>query len=211
MRRPLLQGVLFATLAAAGACGSDNLPPVAPTPPILAVTETFTGTLTVNGAVTFPFTVSQAGSANATLKALQPQLTLRTQSGGAGTYVVGETIYVGDSLDTATGTATVYAWIPGSNALLLDGLTGTLPIDAVLVGATSGARWANQEVTTTSVGIALGTWSGTTCSVVLANDLSGIGGQVTGVVQQSGSLCARVYDVGRMLAPSTFILEVSHF
>ena len=211
MRRSLLQGLLFATLAAAGACGSDDLPLVAPTPPILAVTETFTGTLTVNGAVTFPFTVGQAGSANATLKTLQPQLTLRTSAGGTGTYVVGETIYVGDSLDTATGTATVYAWLPGSNALLLDGLVGTVPIDSILVGATSNARWVNQEVTTTSVGIALGTWSGTTCSVVLANDLSGVGGAVTGAVQGSGSLCARVYDVGRLLAPSTFTIEVSHF
>ncbi len=53
--------------------------------------------------------------------------------------------------------------------------------------------------------------SGTTCSIVLANDLTGVDGTVTGAVQGPGSLCARVYDVGRLETTATFTIEVAHF
>ena len=140
MRRSLLRGVFFLALAATTAAACDSEQPGGPTAPPtpIPVTETFTGTLTVNGAVTFPFTVSQAGSANASVTALSPD----------------------------------------SAAIL---------------------------------GIGLGTWSGTTCSIVLANDIASVGSVVTGAVQSSGSLCARVYDVGQLTAPTTFTINVSHF
>jgi len=140
MRRSFNQGLLFAALAAisASACGSETPQgPTGPSAPI-AVVETFTGTLTINGAITFPFNAAQAGSTNASIKALAP---------------------------------------------------------------TAGAV----------IGIALGTWSGTTCSIVLANDIASTGSVVTGAVQSAGSLCARVYDVGRLEAPTEFTIEVSHF
>jgi hypothetical protein len=213
MRRPLFQGVVVAVFAAvAVACGSDGVPitPIDPTP-ITPIVETFSGTLNVNGAVTFPFTVNRAGSANATLKALQPRLTVRVAPGGAGNYLVGETAYMGESLDTATATTTVYGWNPATRALFLDNLTGLLPTESEIIGATSGARWTNAEVAVTAIGLALGTWSAPTCSIILANDLAGIDGTITGAVQAAGSLCARVYDVGRLETTATFTIEVAHF
>lgn len=62
--------------AMATACGGTNpfqqLGPTAPAVPPTSITETFTGTLTVNGAATYPFVVGQAGNATAVLTALVP-------------------------------------------------------------------------------------------------------------------------------------------
>jgi uncharacterized protein (DUF1501 family) len=64
-----LAGLLAATLAAS-AC--DNGPaPTAPTPGP-TVTDTFTGTLTLNGSQTFSFNQTTAGNVSATITALNP-------------------------------------------------------------------------------------------------------------------------------------------
>jgi hypothetical protein len=201
-------GVLTAFTAAG--CNSDpTTTPTTPTTPT-AVTETFSGTLTVNGAVTFPFVANQAGSANATIKALQPDAVVTTGA-GAGGFTVGETVYQGPSLAEATWSAVVSGWNPSANALAVRSLVGTLTVDGEVVGADSGTRRSGTAITATVIGIALGTWSGTTCSIVLANDVSGLGSAVTGAVQGAGSLCARVYDVGKLTGAATFTIEVSHF
>ena len=64
--------VLGAVLIAAVACNdsSSNTTPTLPTQPTL--TETFTGTLSQNGAATFPFAVNAAGGVTATLANLVP-------------------------------------------------------------------------------------------------------------------------------------------
>jgi len=72
LRLPWL-AALAAVLVAAVACNdssSDSTTPTLPTTPTL--TETFTGTLTQNGAATFPFGVNAAGPVTATLANLQP-------------------------------------------------------------------------------------------------------------------------------------------
>lgn len=67
--------VAVVSLAAVGAACNNTLQtgiPVAPSAPPVSVTETFSGDLTVNGAVTHPFAVSQAGLTSAALAALDP-------------------------------------------------------------------------------------------------------------------------------------------
>src|SRR5262249_22315118 len=56
------------------ACGDSNASVVttAPTP---AVTESFTGTLTIRGASTFPFAVQTSGAVTATLISIAPDTT----------------------------------------------------------------------------------------------------------------------------------------
>lgn len=212
MRRPLTLQVLIALSAAATLACSDTPTTPTPTPNPTPITETFTGTLTVNGAITFaPISVTTAGSANATLTALGPRLTMRLEDGGSGNFAVSETAYIGDDPDNPTGSVTVAGWNPATRTLYLDNLTGTLPLGQVITGRTSGAQWTNADVRTTAVGLALGTWSGTTCTIVLANDVAGVGGLVSGVVQGAGTLCARVYDVGRLEIPTTFSIDVTHF
>jgi predicted small lipoprotein YifL len=89
-------------------CGSNNPTelPTAPTP--VAVTETFDGTLTVNGARTHTFPVDRAGTVTAQVKALSDQaatlgVSLGTWNGAACQIVISNTAAV---LNTAvTGTA----------------------------------------------------------------------------------------------------------
>ncbi len=138
MRRRLFSGVLVIGLTALAVtgCSDDPTTPTTPTAPI-SVVETFSGTLTVNGAVTFPFS-SAAGSVNSSITQVAPD-------------------------------------------------------------------------TSVTFGVSIGIVSGTTCQMVLSNDNAGINSLVTGAVREAGTLCARVYDVGKLTAPITFTLNVEHF
>jgi len=63
---------------------------------------------------------------------------------------------------------------------------------------------------TVEVGLALGTWNGVICQVVLANDKAIQGSVVTGSVSATGTLCVRLYDVGKLTQSNTFELVVVH-
>jgi hypothetical protein len=73
MRRVTLACTLLLPFIAAG-CGGDIQDIIGPTPDPVIVTETFTGTLTVNGATSHPFPVnfSSGGDVTAVLKTLAP-------------------------------------------------------------------------------------------------------------------------------------------
>ena len=62
------------------------------------------------------------------------------------------------------------------------------------------------------VSFALGTWTGTGCNIVLANDAATGGAILTGTMTGIGTLCARVGDVGNI--PSgpgvAYTIEVVH-
>jgi hypothetical protein len=121
----------------AGGCNGliDELPT---TPDPVIVTETFTGTLTVNGGATHQFFTSATGTVTATLTSL---------------------------------------------------------------GETPPER----------VGFSMGTLSGATCSIVLANDQAVVTSVVSGTVSTlAGTLCVRVYDVGTLTAPVDYTFTVSH-
>src|SRR6476646_4809848 len=74
MRRSSVMFLARAALVALAFVGSacDNGPdsPVVPTP--TATTETFTGTITLNGSVTHPFTTAVVGRTTATISAINP-------------------------------------------------------------------------------------------------------------------------------------------
>jgi hypothetical protein len=134
--RPLC--VLLSACLAAG-CGSDPFTtPTAPSTPATTVTELFEGTLTVNGAATYPFTVAQPGTATASLTALSP--------------------------------------------------------DSSVV-----------------VGLSLGTWNGSACQIILANDAASQGASVVGNATSIGSFCARIYDVGKLTAATDFVVTLTHY
>jgi hypothetical protein len=70
-RSPVAFVGLVAIVLMAGAC--DNGPSTAPRPPTTpAVTETFTGTINLNGAVTHSFNATAAGEVKATITAVDP-------------------------------------------------------------------------------------------------------------------------------------------
>jgi hypothetical protein len=53
-----------------GACSNNN--PIVPTPPLGSVTDTYSGTLSKNGAFTHAFSISSLGSITASIVSLAP-------------------------------------------------------------------------------------------------------------------------------------------
>jgi hypothetical protein len=71
MRRLFTATLLLAAALVAGGC--DNGPDTTrPTPPAPTVTETFSGTLNLNGALTHSFNAQAGGSVTATITAIEP-------------------------------------------------------------------------------------------------------------------------------------------
>jgi hypothetical protein len=62
------------------------------------------------------------------------------------------------------------------------------------------------------VSFALGTWTGTSCSIVLANDAATGGAILNGTMTGLGTLCARVGDVGNVASGpgAAYTIEVLH-
>lgn len=119
------------------ACDNPGTVPVAPTTPGVSTTESFSGSISVNGATTYQFSSSARGTVTATLTTVGP--------------------------------------------------------DSTLV-----------------IGVALGTWNGTACQVLLANDAAAQGATVLGSVSGVGILCLRVYDPGKLTAAATYTVDVTH-
>jgi len=128
---------LAAMMVAAAGCDSGSQNPITPTPPVIPVTDTFTGSINVNGAMTFTFAAAGAGSLSATLTSLTPD-------------------------------------------------------------------------TTVQVGFLMGVWNGTTCQATLANDASFQGTVILGQVNGIGTLCARIFDVGKLTDSTSFEITVVH-
>ena len=71
----LIPGVALATALAVAlsGCGAQSLPTTPVPTPTVPATETFTGTLTVNGGITFPFQALASGVVQATIKTFAPE------------------------------------------------------------------------------------------------------------------------------------------
>jgi hypothetical protein len=98
-----------------------------------------------------------------------------------------------------------------------DTFSGTLNKNGATSFAFSvaGAGYVYATLTTvadssTVVGMSLGTWSGDSCSTVLSNDAAVQGVTITGTVTGIGTLCARVYDVGKVVDPLDYQITVVH-
>jgi len=61
------------------------------------------------------------------------------------------------------------------------------------------------------IGVSLGTWNGTACQIVLANDNATQTGSILGTATGPGNFCARVYDVGKLTAATEYKVTVVHF
>jgi len=102
-------------------------------------------------------------------------------------------------------------------ATFSDTFTGTLNRNGATNFQFSVAAAGSVYATLTSVadstsvvGVSLGTWNGVSCAIVLANDAAIQGTTITGSVTGVGTLCARVYDVGRATTPLDYQITVVH-
>jgi hypothetical protein len=86
--------------------------------------------------------------------------------------------------------------------------THPFPTDAGTVTATISALSPDAAAI---VGLTLGTWNGSTCQTVIANDRATQASIVIGNASGSGNLCVRVYDAtGELAEPTTYEVQVVH-
>ena len=60
------------------------------------------------------------------------------------------------------------------------------------------------------ISLALGTWNGQVCQILLANDAATTNTIVIGTAS-AGNFCVRLSDVGRLTAPTDYAVTVRHF
>ncbi len=63
---------------------------------------------------------------------------------------------------------------------------------------------------TIAIGMSLGTWDGTSCTVGVSNDSATVSTALSGTLAAAGNLCARVYDVGNVTGPTPFTVTIVH-
>ena len=86
------------------------------------------------------------------------------------------------------------------------------PPGGVLSGTVTATLTTLGPDSTFILGMSLGTWNGTTCQVVLANDRATQGSFIVGGVSSFGNLCVRMYDIGNITPtePYTYEITVTH-
>jgi hypothetical protein len=80
-------------------------------------------------------------------------------------------------------------------------------------GSVTASVTALEPDSPTTVGISVGTWTGTACQVVVDRQDAVLNSTVTGTATQAGSICVRIYDSSEngLPAPVAFTLSVRHF
>lgn len=138
IRRLALISALALMAVGTAACDDDGTTtPTTPTTPTTSVTETFAGSININGAASFTFPTGAAGQVTATLRSITP-------------------------------------------------------------------------ISTIQLALALGTWNGANCQVVLTNDRASQGGTLVGNVSGIGTLCVRISDIGQVTGTTGFEVVVVH-
>jgi hypothetical protein len=107
---------------------------------------------------------------------------------------------------------------PTPPATVTDTFSGTLnqnggvthPFTTASSGSVQVTLTALAPVDTLKIGLSLGTWNGTACTVVIANDAASKTSVVSGTVSSASSLCVRVYDVGNVKDPISYTVTVVH-
>lgn len=128
MSTKLVPAVILAIAIGHVAC-SEDINPAVPSEPSNPVTETFTGTLTLNGADTHAFSAARSGAIRATIASLAPDSTVKIGLSLGTWNGTAETCATVISNDNATvGTAIVGAADrEGRLCVRVYDATGTLP------------------------------------------------------------------------------------
>jgi hypothetical protein len=86
----------------------------------------------------------------------------------------------------------------------------TYPFTTTAGGTITATLTTLAPDSTVGIGLSIGTWTGSACQVVIANDNAAQAAVVTGTVTSAANLCVRVYDVGRLTAPADFGVTIVH-
>ena len=123
----------------------------------------------------------------------------------------------GCNSDTTTPTTTTTTTT--TPVQIVEAFSGTLAVNgaanfnfaATASGGVTAFLKTMTPATTGIVGLALGTWNGSVCQVVVANDAATPSITVTAAATAAGNLCVRIYDVGKFTAAQTFEITITHF
>jgi len=118
----------------------------------------------------------------------------------------------------ACGSGTTTAPTPTTPVTVTDTFAGTLTSNGAasyaFTTAASGTVTATIATlspdTTLVVGVALGTWNGNACQIVLSKDSATQFSFIVGQASQANTYCVRIYDVGNVTDPTTYELQVNH-
>jgi len=110
-----------------------------------------------------------------------------------------------------------------SGIIVTDTLTGTLTPNGAFqqiftiqsLGAVTVTIASLSPNSTQIVGLSLGVWTGTQCSVSpqtggAANDIATSGTSISLNATAAGNLCFRIYDVGFVTTPVFYTVQVTH-
>jgi len=87
----------------------------------------------------------------------------------------------------------------------------THPFTVTGTGAVTATLTTLAPDSTVAIGMALGTWNGTACAIVIANDGAVQGITVTGATSGVGALCLRMSDSGgKLTATASYTVTVVH-
>lgn len=118
------------------------------------------------------------------------------------------------------GSTTTTPTTPTTPAVTItETFTGTVAVGGAAVFSFGVTATGNVTATYKSIspdsgvamGLALGTWNGSTCSVVITNDNAFVNSTIIGAASAAGDLCVRAYDIGKLGATQTVELSVTHF
>jgi hypothetical protein len=84
------------------------------------------------------------------------------------------------------------------------------PFAALQAGTVTASYTSIGTDNTITLGLALGTWDGVACQILIVNDNATAGVVVTGAASGAGSLCVRVFDVGFVVDPLSYEVRVVH-
>jgi ABC-type Fe3+-hydroxamate transport system substrate-binding protein len=107
---------------------------------------------------------------------------------------------------------------PTTPVTVTDTFAGTLtPNGAATYTFTTGlSGQVTATLTTLSpnstliVGLSLGTWNGNACQIILSKDSATQLSFVVGQASQANTFCVRIYDVGNLVDPATYEIQVNH-
>jgi hypothetical protein len=118
----------------------------------------------------------------------------------------------------ACGGSTTTAPTPATPVTVTDTFAGTLNPNGAFsyqfTTAASGTVTATLATlapnSTLIVGIALGTFTQNACQIVLSKDSATQSSFIVGQASQANTYCVRIYDVGNVVDPATYELQVNH-
>ena len=114
-----------------------------------------------------------------------------------------------NSTTTPTSPTPVYVTDTFSGTLAT-GETARHPFAAKTGGSIQIAVTALSPDATLTMGIGLGTWDGTACSVILQTSVAVVNSAFSASATSAGNYCVTIFDVGNVATSTEYTLSVVH-